>query len=145
MYTYEGYDLKDIVRLLGEDDAKWFASGLPIPYQADKSVWDKKEKIQSLIKKSKLKIQPRPEFKAPKINIVSDALGEGVKGVFNPADGKTYDSKSEYYKAVATKGLVINDSPKIAPSKPKLKEIDWEKSVADTIKTLSPTKKGKKK
>ena len=73
----------------------------------------------------------------------SDNLG--IQGVFNPADGKKYDSKSAYYEAVKAKGLVINDSTTVTPSKPKLKEINWEKAVAETIKTLSPTKKGKKK
>lgn len=37
----------------------------------------------------------------------SDALGEGVKGVLNPADGKRYDSKSEFHKAVRAKGCSI--------------------------------------
>jgi len=73
----------------------------------------------------------------------SDNLG--THGVFNPADGKRYDSKSAYYGAVKAAGLVINDSANVTQSKPKLKEINWERAVAETIKTLSPTKKGKKK
>lgn len=41
----------------------------------------------------------------------SDTLGEGVKGVFNHADGKRYDSKSQYERAVKAKGcrIVGND------------------------------------
>jgi len=75
----------------------------------------------------------------------SDKLGEGVKGIFNPADGKTYDSKSAYYNAVKAKGLVIDDSQTPRKPDPKLKPINWEKSVKQTIDQLSPTQKGKKK
>ena len=54
----------------------------------------------------------------------------GVKGVFNPADGKTYDSRSEYYKSVKAQGLEImgDDAPK-TPSKPKTKDITEAKSL----------------
>lgn len=67
----------------------------------------------------------------------SDALGEGVQGVFNPADGKTYDSRSAYYKAVKDKGLVIvgDDAPKERAT-PKTKSVDWESAVAETLKTI---------
>ena len=75
----------------------------------------------------------------------SDSLGEGVRGVFNPADGKTYDSKSEYYKAVKAKGLVIDDSTSVKAPSPKLNPINWEKAVKQSINQLSPTRKGKKK
>lgn len=73
----------------------------------------------------------------------NDSLG--ISGVFNPADGKTYDSRAAYYKAVKEKGLVImgDDAPK-EKQKPKTKEIDWHKAVAETLKT-NPLKKGKRK
>lgn len=72
----------------------------------------------------------------------SDDLG--VKGVMNPADGKTYDSRSAYYNAVKSKGLVImgDDAPS-KPSTPKTKTVNWEKAVAETLKT-TPLK-GKKR
>ena len=75
----------------------------------------------------------------------SDSLGQGVQGVFNPADGKTYDSKSEYYKAIKAKGLVIDDSTTPKTPSPKLNPINWEKAVKQSINQLSPTRKGKKK
>lgn len=64
----------------------------------------------------------------------SDDLG--IQGVFNPADGKMYDSKSNYIKAVKAKGLEIigNDAPVKSPS-PKKANINWEKAVAETLKT----------
>ena len=49
--------------------------------------------------------------KNPFAGFGGDLLGEGVNGVLNPADGKRYDSKSEYNKAVRAKGcrIVGND------------------------------------
>lgn len=71
----------------------------------------------------------------------SDDLG--TKGVFNPADGKIYDSRSAYYRAVKDKGLVIaGDDAPTTPGKPKTKLVNWEKAVAETLKT-TPLK-GKK-
>ena len=69
----------------------------------------------------------------------------GTKGVFNPADGKTYDSRASYYRAVKEKGLVIigDDAPKTV-NKPKTKDIDWKQAVAETYRQLTP-KKGKRK
>lgn len=78
----------------------------------------------------------------PPTHYGSDDLG--TKGVFNPADGKTYDSRAEYYKAVKAKGYEImgNDSPESFKPKPK-KEIDWKQAVAETIYS-TPGKRKKK-
>ena len=74
----------------------------------------------------------------------SDDLG--TKGVLNPVDGKRYDSRSAYEKAVKAAGCVImgNDAPK-EMAKPKVKNIDWKPAIAETLKQLSPTRKGKKR
>jgi hypothetical protein len=59
----------------------------------------------------------------------------GTKGVFNPADGKTYDSRAAYYKAVKAKGLVIaGDDAPTQRATPKTKSVNWEKAVAETLK-----------
>jgi hypothetical protein len=43
--------------------------------------------------------------------VIRDNLGAGVQGVLNHADGKRYDSKSQYERAVRAKGcrIVGND------------------------------------
>lgn len=43
--------------------------------------------------------------------VISDNLGEGIQGVLNHADGKYYDSKSQYTRAVVASGarIVGND------------------------------------
>lgn len=68
----------------------------------------------------------------------------GIQGVLNPADGKRYDSKAEYYRAVKDKGLVVvgDDAPK-ERAEPKLKKIDWHEAVAETLRKTP--KKGRKK
>lgn len=131
MYTYEGYSHKDLIELLGEDDGNWFISGCPIAYSAPLEQWLRKEAVDEKVLKAKLEIHKSPDFIAPRIYLNSDDLG--INGIVNQADGKKYDSKSEYYKSIKSKGLVIDDTPIAKPSKPKLKEINWEKAVAETI------------
>jgi hypothetical protein len=63
--------------------------------------------------------------------IVSDDLGS--RGVLNPADGKKYDSKSAYYRAVKAKGNEIVGNEKLGASKPNAPEIDWKRAVAETL------------
>jgi hypothetical protein len=65
-------------------------------------------------------------------NIISDDLG--TKGVKNPADGKVYDSKSAYYKAVKANGYEIVGNEKLKPKKPAVDNIDWQKAVAETMR-----------
>lgn len=74
----------------------------------------------------------------------SDDLG--TKGVLNPVDGKRYDSRSAYEKSVKAAGCVImgNDAP-TQRATPKVKHIDWKPAIAETLKQLSPTRKGKKR
>jgi len=47
----------------------------------------------------------------------SDSLGEGVQGMRSMADGRLYDSKSQYYRSLKEKNLVINE-PGMVKSKP---------------------------
>lgn len=64
------------------------------------------------------------------------AGSDDIGGVLNPADGKTYDSRSAYYSAVKSKGLVIaGDEAPTQRAKPKIKSINWEQAVAETLKT----------
>lgn len=74
----------------------------------------------------------------------SDSLGVGAQGIFNPADGKTYDSRAAYYNAVKAKGLVIaGDEAPTQRAAPKTRTVNWEKAVAETLKK-TPLK-GKRK
>lgn len=64
--------------------------------------------------------------------IISDDLGKN--GVLNHADGKKYDSKSAYYRAVRDAGCeVVGDDPMpvSTPSEPSESEI--KRDVAQTL------------
>lgn len=78
--------------------------------------------------------------------IISDYLGEGVKGVLNPVNGQKYDSRSAYEKAVRDSGCVIvgNDAP--TKTRKPTNDIDWKAAVRETVtqKNFS-NRKGKKK
>ena len=55
-----------------------------------------------------------PTYFGP-INIISDNLG--TQGVFNPADGKRYDSKSQYYQSLKDAGCVVMEAGMDKPRK----------------------------
>jgi hypothetical protein len=78
---------------------------------------------------------PRSDLPAPMV--ISDQLGD----VWNPADGKKYDSKSAYYKAVRASGCEVmgSEAPTQAstPNDDGPSITDYEKSVADAFKQHS--------
>jgi len=79
-------------------------------------------------------VQFKRTIKGLRAQYISDDLG--TKGIFNHADGKTYDSKSSYYKAVKAKGLEIVGNEPIKQSQPKTSHIDWERAVHESIQQL---------
>jgi hypothetical protein len=56
----------------------------------------------------------------------------GINGVFCHADGKTYDSKSAYYKAVKAAGMEIVGNEKLTSS-PKSRDVDWHRAVKESL------------
>lgn len=56
--------------------------------------------------------------------------------VLNPMDGKYYTNMGSYEDAVKAKGgkILGNDAP-TQRAKPKTESINWEKAVAETLKT----------
>lgn len=115
-------------------------SNLRIPYPAPSdvdvsSLYRFRDDVQYKVEKAineKL-IEPRKScaFYERTFQVISDRLGEGVQGVLNHADGKIYDSKSSYYKAVKAAGceIVGND----APTEPR-KEIRGNFDVSKELK-----------
>lgn len=87
--------------------------------------------------KYKTPVEIDPNFKIPSFRVISDHLGEGVRGLQSMADGKMYDSKSEYYKAVKAAGceVVGNDAPREHKAETR-GDFVTAKEVADTIKRL---------
>lgn len=70
-------------------------------------------------------------------NLIRDHLGEGVRGIYNPATRKRYDSRSRYLADTKAHGgeVVGNDQPMTPPPRAKVRE-----SFADTIGRLSQQK-----
>jgi hypothetical protein len=136
--TEEGYVFDDLVECIGTEDAEWFDSGCPIPYRHTREMWEKRiflhDKIAECLARNEIRvIERKSTYVAPCVHINSDYLDH--KGVMCPADGKTYDSKSAYYKAVKSKGLEIVGNDTITPAKQP--EMDWRPAVAEAIKQLS--------
>lgn len=66
-------------------------------------------------------------------HIISDHFASG--DLYSHADGKTYDSKSAYKKAVKSAGYEICGEG-IKPQKPKGSEVDWKGAVAETLERM---------
>lgn len=136
MSTFPRYSPEDIIALLGKEDGEWFNAGCRIPYGYS-DLWEKRaivnQTVNNAIASGELVALPEQEFHAPRFYVISDDMG--INGVLNPVDGKKYDSKSSYEKAVKAAGCVImgNDAPKERAT-PKQEKIDWENAVAETIK-----------
>lgn len=102
-------------KILSKEDLK-FLNGLKIPLLDGYELWTRKDQIENkvllAIKNGIVReYKPSSPNKLYSFNVISDDLG--LKGVHNPADGKTYDSKSAYYKAVKNAGcqIVGNEQP----------------------------------
>lgn len=70
-------------------------------------------------------------------------IRDGLDGVKNPVDGKTYDSKSAYYRAVKDAGCVIvgNEAEKLSQSPPKVKEVtsdDIDRAMNKVLQGYKP-------
>lgn len=135
-------DDKDVLRVLGAEDGAWFIGGCRIAFSGSTTDdWQRKCRVENAISDAiaKGEIAPIPEseiFIAPRISVISDDLGKD--GVFNPANGKRYDSKSAYYRAVKDAGCEImgNDAPTTMAT-PNAKEIDWRPAVAEALQQTS--------
>jgi len=127
--------------VLSEEDVAW-AANVRIPYNSSNGEWAKLQRIQMCVvdalsagtikevDRESVKIMRGPQ-------IISDDLG--IQGVFNPANGKTYDSKSQYYRAVKEAGCEVlgTDAPREAkPIEAKICENDLKRDIAQAIQQL---------
>lgn len=94
-----------------------FYNNVRIPYIDTEGLWLKvyllQDKVLEALKSGVLKEKPStPPKRSRSFEVISDDLG--INGVLNPATGKKYDSKSQYYKSVKQAGCVVlgNDAPK---------------------------------
>lgn len=88
---------------------------------------------QGVVQKARPVANPaRSDLPAPMV--ISDGMGD----VWNPADGKTYDSKSSYYRAVRDAGCVIVGNEKMddAP-RDQIGVGNLEQDISNAIEELS--------
>jgi hypothetical protein len=63
--------------------------------------------------------------------VIGDTLPGGINGIKNMADGRTYDSKGRYYKAVRAAGCEILGNENPSASK---RELIGKREIGETIK-----------
>jgi len=109
------YDDLLAAKVLTQQEIDWLSS-IRIPYGDNTGLWHEKQRLDKLVANAiaagAVKIIPREEVRiSGTIQIISDDLG--IQGVLNHADGKKYDSKSQYYRAVKQAGCVVmgTDAP----------------------------------
>lgn len=87
----------------------------------------------------RFRVPPKKDhnFVPPSVRIISDSMGYGVRGIKSMADGKQYDSKSEYYKSLKEKGyeVVGNDAPRTQRQDIR-GDFTTKQEVAEAIKQL---------
>lgn len=127
--------------VLTQDQINWLST-IRIPYNDSTGLWHEKQSLDRLvdkaIKSGVVKPVEREEVKiSPTFQVISDDLG--VQGILNHADGKKYDSKSQYYKAVKAAGCVVlgNDAPTTCKEPEyKICEKDLKRDIKEAIDQL---------
>lgn len=101
------------------------------------SSWDLKNQIDKkmlkLIKSGKVKKNIPTQIREITHSIISDDLG--LQGIVNPADGKKYDSKSQYYKTIKDSGhhIVGNEKQEDAKDRKQRGDFDCSKELSEAI------------
>lgn len=116
---YHDCEESELLKILSQDDID-FASNVRIPYGAGAGLWARKhfidEKISEAIESgeiSRVVTQPVKGSYAP--YQISDYIEGGE--LKSMVDGKMYDSKSQYYKSLKERGMVIVGNEKMENKK----------------------------
>lgn len=129
--------------VISGDEADWVTS-VRIPYNATGDQWLEKHRIDRLVTKA-LSDRVVSEVERESViiqrgpQIVSDYINGPGGALQNQADGKMYDSKSQYYKAVRAAGCEVlgNDAPTVAaPMEAKMCENELKRDIAQAINQL---------
>lgn len=111
-----------------------------------RGVWVQDPQTGKLIPKHLYRRAPVARSHLPSPMVISDSLD----GVWNPMDGRHYDSKSAYYRSVRQRGgeIIGNESPRVA-SPPPLPSAEADVAEALNIiesrKPSRPTRKRRKR
>ena len=141
--TYMNCEELELLKIISKDDLEW-ASTIRIPYTSTGGEWAKKHgidtKITNALQDGTIESIKHEEVKATRsVQIIGDYINGAGGSVKNMADGKVYDSKSAYYKAVKAAGCVVmgNDAPKQAKeAEYKINERELKQDIANSIQQL---------
>lgn len=129
--------------VLTEKELDW-ARNVRIPYMGGGSLWVEKWRIDNLVMtalaigaiKKIERVASSPQ-RGPQI--ISDYIDGPMGALKNHADGKIYDSKSKYYKAVKEAGCVVmgNDAPTVCKEPEyKICEKELKRDIAQAYEQL---------
>lgn len=141
---YYNITKKEAKSVLNKKEYSFYIKGQPIPLYGSSDLWLLSNSIHSKIEKALVDgkisgFELGSVARSTASYVISDDLG--INGVFCHADGKMYDSKSQYYKSVKEKGyeVVGNDLPVEAfEAKPVYNVSDKEmhKDISEAMKQL---------
>lgn len=142
MYNIEGkyysFSDKSFKKVLNKKEYEFHSSGGVIPLKGTTMhLWRLLDDIQRkmILAYQKGTITPVKRSMAVKrasTGIISDDLDN----VVNPMDGKTYDSKSSYYKSIKDAGGVIVGNEKMKPKEHKIDDNQIKRDLHQTAKQL---------
>lgn len=130
--------------VLSADDLAWIDSGQRVPYADNTGAWVDllmvQKRVKAAIDSGVVDLAPREVVVPTKsVQIIGDYINGPGGAVQNQADGKMYDSKSQYYKAVKAAGCVVlgNDTPKEAKGPTaNICEKELKRDIAQAINQL---------
>lgn len=129
--------------VLTKEQVEW-ASNVRIPYTSTNGEWPELQRIQTSVTKAiasgvvkevereVVQIQRGPQ-------VISDYIAGPGGAVQSQADGKMYDSKSQYYKAVRAAGCEVmgTDAPREAKAyEPSINEKELKRDISEAIQQL---------
>lgn len=93
------------------------------------------KRVEELVNGQWLSVSETPQAHGPLI--IRDQLGEGVRGVWNPATNQTYDSRSRYMRDTKAAGCEVVGSDNAHRTVPKTKV---QEPIHQTIERLNQQK-----
>jgi hypothetical protein len=141
--TYMNCEDSELLKVISKEELDW-TSSIRIPYTSTGGEWAKKHGIDTQITKALqdgviTAIEYEEVMPTRGVQIIGDYINGAGGSIKNMADGKIYDSKSAYYKAVKASGCEVlgSDAPREAkPIEYKVCERDLAQDISNAYKQL---------
>lgn len=141
---YMGVKAEDLLGTVLTQDELNFVSSLRIPFNDISGLWLKKQIIDQKVSVaidggSVSRVVHDPVVRQAGPQVISDCAGSDIHGIKSMADGKYYDSKSQYRKELKRRGLVEmgNDAPTVGKGpEANICEKEVKRDIAQAIQQL---------